>query len=433
MTEAFQQSESPDAKALAGKRSIALFRQLGPGLVTGAADDDPSGIATYSQAGAQFGFGLLWTLTLTYPLMCAVQLVSARIGRVTGRGLAANMGAVLPRRAVLGLVALLFLANTINIAADLAAMGSAAALVAGWGDHAFTVIFAVLSLGLQLFVPYRRYVSVLKWLTLSLFAYVAVLLMVRLDWASAARNLVWPGHVSNDAWVTIVAIFGTTISPYLFFWQCAQEVEDLRNNPMADALVDAPAQAPPAFARMRWDTLSGMAISNLVALAITIGTAATLHASGKTSIETAADAAEALKPIAGDFAFALFALGIIGTGLLAVPVLAGASAYAMSEARGWKGGLTDKPPQAVGFYSVIIAAILLAIALDWSPIDPIKALFWSAVINGVVSVPILAAMMLVVSRRSVMGQFTAGRFLMICGLATTVVMTVAAGVMLFTL
>ena len=433
MTEAFHASDIPDAKATAGKTPIALFRQLGPGLVTGAADDDPSGIATYSQTGAQFGFGLLWTLTLTYPLMCAVQLISARIGRVTGRGLAANMGAVLPRWVVLSLVASLFAANTINIAADLAAMGSAAALVAGWGDHVFTVLFAVISLGLQLFVPYRRYVSTLKWLTLSLFAYVGVLLMVRVEWVSVARNLVWPGDLKVDAWVTIVAIFGTTISPYLFFWQCAQEVEDLRNDPCGKPLVDAPAQAKPAFARIRWDTMTGMAISNLVAISIMIGTAATLHASGKTSINTAADAAEALKPIAGEFAFALFALGIIGTGLLAVPVLAGASAYAMSEAGGWKGGLADKPPQALGFYSVVTVAILLAIALDWSPVDPIKALFWSAVINGVVSVPILAAMMLVVTRPSVMGQFRADRRLMICGTATTVVMAVAAGVMVFTL
>ena len=411
-------------------RSIALFQQLGPGLVTGAADDDPSGIATYSQAGAQFGFGLLWTMVLTYPLMTAVQLVSAHIGRVTGSGLAKNMGDLLPRPLVTVLIALLFAANTINIGADIAAMGDAAELVVGWGGHLFTVLFALGSLLLQLFIPYGRYARFLKWLTLTLLAYVAVVLVVRLDWVAVARGLVVPKIAGKDAIVTVVAIFGTTISPYLFFWQSAQEVEEVANCADAAPLVDAPWQARREFRRMRFDTFSGMAISNVVAIAIMIGTAATLHATGKTSIDTAADAARALQPIAGSFAFLLFSLGIIGTGLLAVPVLAGSTAYAVGEARGWKCGLEHQPWEAVGFYSVIAVATLLGIGIDWSPIEPIKALFWSAVINGVVAVPIMAMMMVVVSRHEAMGKFTATPRLKLFGWIATAVMAVAAAAML---
>ena len=395
-------------------RSIALFKQLGPGLVTGAADDDPSGIATYSQAGAQFGFGLLWTMVLAYPLMCSVQLVSAHIGRVTGCGLAKNMGDILPRWLVTGLVSLLFIANTINIGADIAAMGAAAEMVVGWGSHIFTILFALVSLTLQLFVPYRRYSSLLKWLTLVLLAYVAVLFMVKLDWSLIGLGLIMPSVSSKEAVVTIVAIFGTTISPYLFFWQSAQEVEEVTQDDDAEPLVEAPWQARREFRRMRLDTFSGMAISNLVALAIMIATAATLHASGQTSIGTAADAAKALEPVAGRFAFLLFALGIIGTGLLAVPVLAGSAAYAIGESRGWKCGLEHKPWEAVGFYVVIGLATLLGIGIDWSELDPLKALFWSAVINGVTAVPIMVAMMIVVSKHSAMGKFTARPQLLVC-------------------
>ena len=404
-------------------RSVALFEQLGPGLVTGAADDDPSGIATYSQAGAQFGFGLLWTLVLTYPLMTAIQLVSARIGRVTGRGLATNLRAVMPGWGVTLLVALLFLANTINIGADLAAMGEAAQLVAGRGGHLFTVAFALLSLGLQLFVPYRRYANLLKWLTLVLLAYVAVLFAAKLDWGNALRGFV-PGraNLSKDAILTIVAIFGTTISPYLFFWQTAQEVEEVADDPKAKPLKKAPGQARKELSRIRIDTFAGMAVSNLIAIAIILSTAATLHAAGKTDIQSAADAASALKPVAGVFAFALFSLGIIGTGLLAVPVLAGSTAYAIGESRGWTCGLDYKPWEAIGFYVVITIATLLGVAIDWSPIDPMKALFWSAVINGVVATPMMAAMMLVASRRSQMGAFPAGVRMRVFGWLATAVM-----------
>jgi NRAMP (natural resistance-associated macrophage protein)-like metal ion transporter len=407
-------------------RSIALMKQLGPGLITGAADDDPSGIATYSQAGAQFGYGLLWTMVLTYPLMTAVQLVSAQIGRVTDHGLAYNMGKLLPRWLVTGLVALLFIANTINIGADLAAMGAAAGLVVGTGDHVFTVLFAVFSLLLQIFVPYKRYASVLKWLTLVLLAYVALVFMVQVDWTAAVKGMVWPTIAGTAAITTVVAIFGTTISPYLFFWQSAQEVEEVDQDPNKHALKEAPREAPREFRRIRFDTFAGMAISNLVALAIMIGTAATLHAAGKTQIDTAADAAKALQPLAGEFAFLLFSLGIIGTGLLAIPVLAGSAAYAICESRGWMSGLEHKPREAIGFYSVIGTATLLGIGIDWSPIDPIKALFWSAVINGVVAVPIMAAMMMVASRRSAMGRFTASPGLLFFGWTATAVMASAA-------
>ncbi|MEI9887908.1 MAG: divalent metal cation transporter [Rhizomicrobium sp.] len=408
-------------------RSIALFEQLGPGLITGAADDDPSGIATYSQAGAQFGFGLLWTLVLTFPLMVSIQLVSAHIGRITGRGLAQNMGEVMPAPIVLSLVALLFVANTINIGADVAAMGAAARLVAGGGEHVFTIFFALLSIGLQMFIPYKRYARFLTVLTLSLFSYVALVFMIHLDWAQVALGMIGVNaDLDKAAAVTIVAIFGTTISPYLFFWQSSQEVEEVDHHPDQKPLTQAPEQAPRAFARMRVDTISGMAMSNLVALAIMISTAATLHAAGKTDIQSAADAAEALKPIAGDFAFALFSLGIIGTGLLAIPVLAGSAAYAIGETRGWKVGLDNKPWEAIGFYLVIAAAVVLGIGIDYSGIDPIKALYWSAVLNGVIAVPIMAAMMYVAGNRKKMGKFTAGRSLSILGWTSTAVMAAAA-------
>ncbi len=409
-------------------RSIALFEQLGPGLVTGAADDDPSGIATYSQTGAKFGYGLLWTLLLTYPLMCAIQLISGQIGRVTGKGLAHNMGAVIPRWAVTSLVALLFIANTINIGADLAAMGAAAQLLAGRGAHLFTIAFAVGSLLLQMFIPYKKYVRILKWLTLVLFAYVAVVLVVKLDWAQVGHGLVSPDPAmlkSKDAITTIVAVFGTTISPYLFFWQTAQEVEDVEHDDAAKPLKEAPEQAKREMGRIRLDTFFGMAVSNVIALAIMIATAATLHASGHHEVATAADAAKALEPAAGKFAFLLFALGIIGTGLLSVPVLAGSAAYAAGETRGWTCGLDNKPWEAVGFYTVIGAATLLGVGIDLLKIDPIQALFWSAVINGVIAVPMMVVMMLVVSRRHEMGRFIAGPTLKIFGWLATAVMAVA--------
>jgi NRAMP (natural resistance-associated macrophage protein)-like metal ion transporter len=412
------------ASAPARKSPLA---SLGPGLITGAADDDPSGIATYSQAGAQAGFGLLWTLVLTFPLMAAIQLVSAHIGRITGQGLARNMMKIMPRWLVTVLVALLFIANTINIGADVAAMGEAAQLLSGFGAHWFALGFALLSVLLQMFVPYRRYSRFLIVLTFSLLSYVAVALMVKIDWQQAGLAMIGFGVTLSPAAATIiVAIFGTTISPYLFFWQAAQEVEEVDQDPDEKPLLEDPPEAPEAFARIRIDTIAGMFASNLIALAIMIATAATLHAHGKTDIQTAADAARALEPIAGRFAFALFSIGIVGTGLLAIPVLAGSTAYAVSELRGWREGLDNMPWQARGFYAVIALAVALGLGMIWSGIDPIKALFWSAVVNGVIAVPMMFAMMYVVSSRKLMGEFTAGPSLKIFGWASTLVMLAAA-------
>ena len=409
-----------------------LITQLGPGLITGAADDDPSGIATYSQGGAQFGFNLLWTLLLTFPLMVAIQMVSALIGRVTGKGLASNMGQVMPRWLVLGLLALLFIANTINVGADLAAMGEAAKLVTGFNQHAFTIFFAFLSLGLQLFIPYRRYARFLTVLTFSLFAYVAILFLLPLDWKAIGAGLIGLHPDLNEAAATtIVAIFGTTISPYLFFWQSAQEVEEVDQRADEHPLIQRPREAPAALARIRIDTIAGMLASNLIALAIMIATAATLHAHGVTNINTAADAANALKPIAGRFAFALFSIGIIGTGLLAIPVLAGSTGYAVSEAAGWKTGLDNLPWQARGFYGVIVAAVLLGLSVEWSPLDPIKALYWSAVLNGLIAVPMMAALMVVAGSRKKMGEFRVGPVLGTLGWVSTAVMAAAAVTMLY--
>lgn len=412
--------------------SAPLLKQLGPGLITGAADDDPSGIATYSQGGAQFGFNLLWTLLLTFPLMVAIQMVSALIGRVTGRGLAYNMGQVMPRPLVLSLLALLFIANTINVGADLAAMGKSAKLVTGINQHAATLFFAIFSLGLQLFIPYRRYARFLTVLTFSLFAYVVLLFFIHLDWMAIGAGLIGlHPNLTNDAAITIVAIFGTTISPYLFFWQSSQEVEEVDQHSDRHPLIERPQEGPAAIARIRVDTISGMAVSNLIAIAITIATAATLHAHGVTSINTAADAASALKPIAGRFAFALFALGIIGTGLLAIPVLAGSTGYAVAEALDWKSGLDNMPWQARGFYSVIGAAVVLGLGIDWSPLDPIKALYWSAVLNGVIAVPMMAALMYVAGHRGKMGRFRVGWVLGGLGWLSTAVMAAATITMLY--
>jgi len=413
------------------KAEPPLLKQLGPGLITGAADDDPSGIATYSQAGAQFGFSLLWTMLLSYPLMCAIQIVSARIGRVTGCGLAANLRAVWPRPVVFLLVMLLFAANTINIGANLAAMGASAELATGVPGRPLAIGFAILSLLLQIFVSYHRYASYLKWLTMVLLSYVAVLFVVKVDWGAAAYGLFVPTiGGGGDTFTVIVAILGTTISPYLFFWQTSQEVEEIEEHDDARPLKRAPRQAKRELKRIRFDTFVGMAVSTLVAMAIIMSTAATLHASGKTDIGTAADVAEALRPIAGDFAFLLFSLGIIGTGMLSIPVLAGSAAYGASECCGWECGLDNKPGEAAGFYSVIAAATLSGLVMEFLPIDPIKALFWSAVINGFVAVPIMVSMMVVVSRNEQMKQFTASPLLLVVGWAATAVMAVAAGAML---
>jgi len=409
------------------------LRQLGPGLITGAADDDPSGIATYSQAGAQFGLSMLWTVVFTWPLMVGIQMVSARLGCLTGRGLAANIKAQFPKPVLFAIVGLLLVANTINIAADIAAMGEALRLLLGGSAHVYSVTFGLACLVLQVFIPYQRYVSYLKWLTLALLAYVAVVFTTSVPWAEVATRVVWPQlALTRDALLMIVAVFGTTISPYLFFWQAAQEMEDLRHHHERGEPITLD-DARRHLRRIRWDTYIGMGFSNLVAFFIMLSAAVTLHKAGITDIQTSAQAAEALRPLAGDFAFLLFSLGIIGTGMLAVPVLAGSAAYAVVESFDWRSGLDKTLHEAREFYGIIAFATCGGVLLNFMPIDPIKALFWSAVINGVIALPIMVVMMLLGSRESVMGKFTIGRRLRGLGWAATAVMGVAVGAMLFTL
>jgi NRAMP (natural resistance-associated macrophage protein)-like metal ion transporter len=404
-----------------------LLQIMGPGLITGASDDDPSGIATYSQAGAQFGFDLGWTLILSWPLMCAIQEISARIGRVTGRGLAGNLKHHYPRAILALIIPLLVVANVINIGADLGAMAAALQLLIGGPAFFYVALFAILSVLLEVFLRYSRYVSILKWLTLSLFAYVAVVLIVHTPWATVAHHLILP-HISFTApYLTVlVAILGTTISPYLFFWQAEEEAEETREHHGARPLEHAPEQAPAEIHRIRIDTYIGMGFSNLVALFILLATATTLHARGVTDIQTSAQAAQALLPVAGHFAFLIFALGIIGTGMLALPVLAGSSAFATGEALGWHVGLSRKPRRAKAFYAVIAVATLIGAALNFSSIDPIRALFWSAVVNGVVAVPVMVMVMRLASRSDAMGAFTISRGLQITGWLATIVMAAAA-------
>jgi NRAMP (natural resistance-associated macrophage protein)-like metal ion transporter len=404
----------------------ATADQLGPGLVTGAADDDPSGIATYSQAGAQFGFSLLWTVFLTTPFMIAIQLVSAEIGRVTGNGIAANAKEIAPKWVVTGLVLLLLVANTINIAADIAAMGEALYLLVGGLKHEHTLIFAAASVLLQVFVPYHRYASLLKWMTLVLFAYVAMIFFVHVPWGDVIFGTLVPTISFNaDYLMLVVAVLGTTISPYLFFWQASQEVEEMHRGRPAKPLKQS-KRGRSEIARMTRDTTIGMIASNLVSYAIVLTTAATLHAQGVTDIQTAADAANALRPIAGEFAFLLFAAGIIGTGMLAVPVLAGSAAYAVGDLFDWHSTLEARFPEARGFYAIISAATLIGFGLTFTPIDPIKMMIWSAVINGIVAVPIMTIMMVIVTKTETMGRFRAKRTLIVAGWAATALMGVTA-------
>jgi NRAMP (natural resistance-associated macrophage protein)-like metal ion transporter len=402
-----------------------LMQIMGPGLITGASDDDPSGIATYSQAGAQFGYAMGWTLLFSYPLMVAIQRISAEIGCVTGKGIAGNLRTSFPRSALYGLVGLLLIANTINLGADLGAMGAALKLLIGGPMLVYIVLFGIVSVLLEVFARYSRYVSILKWLSLSLFAYVATVLVVQVSWHDVVFGLV-PRITLDGKYITmVVAILGTTISPYLFFWQANVEVEDEQENPASKPLKDAPEQAPKEMERIRLDTYIGMGISNLVALFIIVATAATLHAHGVTDIQTSSQAAEALRPIAGKFAFAVFALGIIGTGALALPVLAGSAAYAVGEVFDWPVGLAREPLRAKAFYGTIAGATFVGGLLNFTPLDPIKALFWSAVINGVVAVPVMIAIMVMASRPAIMGEFVLPTGLKVMGWLATAVMTAA--------
>jgi NRAMP (natural resistance-associated macrophage protein)-like metal ion transporter len=424
--------EDSDADAVADTEDSWLAK-LGPGLVTGAADDDPSGIATYSQAGAKFGFDLLWSMLLTYPLMVAIQIISARIGRVSGHGLATNMRRHYPRWILHVTVVLLIIANTINIAADLAAMGDALKLLVGGPGRWYAAGFGIISLALQVLLPYTRYVRVLKWLTLALLAYVAAIFIIHVPWAQVGRAVVIPKLSWDPDYITtLVAVLGTTISPYLFFWQASEEVEHLKADEAAQPVVKAPWQARLHLNRIQIDTYVGMGFSNLVAFFIMLTAAVTLHTQGKMSIETSAQAAEALRPVAGDFAFVLFATGIIGTGLLAIPVLAGSAAYAMAGNFRWKNSLELKPALAKEFYAVIALATLGGVALDFTPIDPVKALYWSAVINGVISAPIMVITMLMATNSKVMGKFVINRRLKFFGWLATGLMAIAVVVLFYT-
>ncbi|MGA7198129.1 MAG: divalent metal cation transporter [Roseiarcus sp.] len=418
---------APTPVAIQEPQRARLQDVMGPGLITGASDDDPSGIATYSQAGAQFGYTMGWTLLFTYPLMCAIQLISAEMGRVTGRGLAGNIRRHYPAWLLYPLVGLLVVANTINLGADLGAMAAALHLLIDGPTVVYIAGFALLTVVAEVFITYARYASALRWLTLSLFAYVGSVFVVGVPWLTVARNLVLP-HISlTGGYLTVVvAVLGTTISPYLFFWQAAEEVEDEKQDPAAKPLLKAPQQAPAQMARMQIDTLVGMGFSNIIALFIMLTTAATLNAHGVIDIQTSSQAAEALRPIAGRFAFTIFALGIVGTGLLAVPVLAGSAAYAVGEALRWRVGLAQRPGRAPAFYGAIALATLIGASLNFTPLDPIKALFWSAVINGVAAVPIMVMIMLMASRKEVMGQFALRPLLKAFGWLATAVMTVAA-------
>ncbi|MFA6154785.1 NRAMP family divalent metal transporter [Mesorhizobium sp.] len=421
------QSTEPSATSLAPPRGrFDIFRTLGPGLITGAADDDPSGIATYSQVGAQFGYALGWTMLFSYPLMAVTQGISAGIGAVTGQGIACNLRRHYSPWLLRFAVLLLLVANIVNIGADLSAMGEALGLLTGTAHRLYALLFALACIALEIFVSYRRYVTVLKWLTLSLLSYVAVVLSVHVPWGAALYGALVPRMVfDGDHAMALVAVLGTTISPYLFFWQAGEEVEELHRQKRR-RLGANPHAAGPELARIRTDTLFGMGFSNLVAMVIIIATAATLHANGITQIQTSSQAAEALRPVAGEFAFAIFAIGIIGTGMLAVPVLAGSAAYAVAEMFEWPEGLDRRPREAKAFYGVIAVATLGGLTLTFVGLDPIPALYWSAVVNGILAAPLMAIMMMIATNPRIMGHLTLPRWMALGGAVATVVMALAS-------
>ncbi len=415
---------SPVPRAAA--RPTGLIRRLGPGLITGAADDDPSGIATYSQVGAQLGYGLAWTMLFSLPFMVVIQEISGRIGCVTGRGISENLRRHYNPWLGRGIVTLLLAANVINLGADLGAMGAALRLLLGGSDRLYTVGFGILCVVAEIFIDYAIYSGALKWLTLSLFGYVAVVLTVHVPWRDAILATILPHLTSgHEAAMALVAVLGTTISPYLFFWQSALEVED-RKRRRERPLCLAPQSAKPEFARIRTDTVVGMAVSNLVAICIIYATAATLNATGTTTIQTSSQAAEALRPIAGEMTFAIFAAGIVGTGLLAVPVLAGSAAYALSEAFQWREGLDRRLLQAKSFYATIAVATMAGVGLNFTPIDPVRALYWSAVVNGVLAAPVMAVLMLIAGNGRIMGRLTVSRTMLIAGWTATALMLAAS-------
>lgn len=408
------------------------FSKLGPGLVTGASDDDPSGIATYSQIGAQFGYALLWTMVLSYPLMAAIQEVCGRIGRVTGCGLAANLRKNYPRPVLFVVLVLMSAANVFNLGADIGAMGSSVALLIPGPARLFTVAFGLTSLLAVMFVPYTIYAKYLKWMTISLFAYVAVAFVIHVPWRSALRATLIPRFAFNqESFVALIAVLGTTISPYLFFWQASQEAEEVKTNRGEKALKHAPGQAQVQLQRIHIDTLVGMAFSNAVAFFIILTAASTLHVHGIVNVTTCAQAASALTPIAGRFAGALFVCGIVGTGLLAVPILAASAAYAIGESCKWTTSLEKSPSGAPSFYLAIAVATIIGLIMDFVHINPVKALVWAAVLNGIVAAPLMVVIMLMASSRKVMGKFLVPRYLLWTGwIATGMMSCVSIGVFL---
>jgi NRAMP (natural resistance-associated macrophage protein)-like metal ion transporter len=412
------------------RKTLKIF---GPGLVTGAADDDPSGIATYSSVGAQFGSSILWTMPLIYPFMAAIQEISARMGRVTGRGIAGNIRRFYPAWMLYVIIASLVIANIINLGADIGAMGAAVNLLIGGPALLYCILFSLISVVLQIRIPYQTYSGILKWMTLSLFAYVGTVFVVQINWPEVIRGTFIPTiSFKGEYWAALIAVLGTTISPYLLFWQAGEEVEQMDCAPKEKPLKKAPQQAAEQLKRIKIDTYAGMAFSNLIAYFIILTAAATLHTHGKTEINTAAEAAEALRPIAGPFAALLFSLGVIGTGLLALPVLGGSAAYALGEALKWPVGLERKAKDAKAYYSVLAVSTLIGLALNFTKIDPIKALVWAAIINGIAAAPVMCFTMLLASRRKVMGKFTLPFYLKIFGWLGTAIMALAAAGMLLT-
>lgn len=411
------------------------WRKFGPGLITGAADDDPSGITTYSQAGAKYGFNLLWLAPFTFPLMAVIQEMCGRIGLTTGHGLAANIGHSYPKWVLFSTTALLFAANAFNIGADLGAMSKATQLLAPKINFYFLLIFfALLSLGLQIFVTYKKYAKFLKFLTLSLLAYIASALLIHLNWEEVLRRLFLPSiSYSREEIILICAILGTTISPYLFFWQTSEEVEEehldhhLRSRSWEQKI------SREEIKNERWDIWSGMFFSNLVMFFIIAASAGTLFASGKTDIKTASDAALALKPLAGNASFVFFTLGIIGTGLLAIPVLAGSASYAISESFGWKYGLYHKLKGARAFYGVIVISMILGLFMNFLGLDPIKALIYSAVANGIVSPLVLILIVKISSDRKIMKEYVNHPAVTFLGWIVTAVMSLSSIATLYAL
>ncbi|HXU20123.1 MAG TPA: divalent metal cation transporter, partial [Verrucomicrobiae bacterium] len=390
--------------------------------------------ATYSQIGAQFGMGLLWTMLFSFPLMAAIQEICARLGRITGTGIAANLRMHYPKPVLYVVVLLLCVANVFNLGADIIAMGAAAKLVLGGNLNVYAVIFGVLSLCLQIYIPYRRYVRYLKWLTIVLFAYVTTAFVVHVAWIAAIRATVIPSvSWKTDYWMALVAVLGTTISPYLFFWQASEEAEEVTVTAGESALKKKPFQAFKQFRRIHIDTLVGMAISNLIAFFIILTASVTIHAAGSAGgIQTAADAAKALQPVAGRLAFLLFSIGIVGTGLLAVPVLAGSAGYAVAETFRWSASLEKKARQAPKFYLIIAGATMIGLSLNFIGLNPIRALYWSAILNGIVATPLMIMMMVISSSRAVVGDFTLPVYLRIVGWAATAVMFLASAGFLMT-